>query len=98
MPDEVKGEVIVVYVTLKTKPASSYYYILNSDILKNEIIKTVEDVIGKFACPKEIKFVADLPKTRTGKVVRRLIRAKISNSIQERDLTLIENPASLDNI
>ena len=97
MPDEVKGEVIVVYVTLKTKPASSYY-ILNSDILKNEIIKTVEDVIGKFACPKEIKFVADLPKTRTGKVVRRLIRAKISNSIQERDLTLIENPASLDNI
>ena len=73
------------------------HYITNWDIIKDEIIKAVEITIGKFARPKQIKFVYDLPKTRTGKLVRRLIRAKISNSIEEQDLTIIENPASLEN-
>jgi hypothetical protein len=80
---------------LKTNLPSDY--ITNCDIIKDEIIKAVEITIGKFARPKQIKFVCDLPKTRTGKLVRRLIRAKISNSIEEQDLTMIENPASLDN-
>jgi acetyl-CoA synthetase len=80
---------------LKTKPPSDH--IINPNTLKNEIIKIVENTIGKFARPKQIKFVADLPKTRTGKLVRRLIRAKISNTIEDQDLTMIENPSSLDN-
>jgi len=95
IPDKIKGESISIYVILKTKPPSAH--ITNNDTLKDEIIKTVENTIGKFACPKQIKFVSDLPKTRTGKLVRRLIRAKISNSIEDRDLTMIENPTSLDN-
>ena len=95
IPDEIKGEAIVIYATLKTNLPSNH--ITNCDIIKDEIIKAVEIAIGKFARPKQIKFVSDLPKTRTGKLVRRLIRAKISNSIEEQDLTMIENPASLDN-
>ncbi|HZA06503.1 MAG TPA: acetate--CoA ligase [Nitrososphaeraceae archaeon] len=94
IPDKIKGEAIAIYATLKTKQPSVDS--INKDILKNEIIKTVEGTIGKFASPKQIKFVADLPKTRTGKLVRRLIRAKVSNTIKDQDITMIENPASLD--
>jgi acetyl-CoA synthetase len=95
IPDKIKGESIAIYATLKTKPPSDH--IINPNTLKKEIIKIVENTIGKFARPKQIKFVADLPKTRTGKLVRRLIRAKISNTIEDQDLTMIENPSSLDN-
>ncbi|MBV9177682.1 MAG: AMP-binding protein [Nitrososphaeraceae archaeon] len=94
IPDKIKGEAIAIYATLKTKQPSVDS--INKDILKNEIIKTVEGTIGRFARPKQIKFVADLPKTRTGKLVRRLIRAKVSNTIKDQDITMIENPASLD--
>jgi acetyl-CoA synthetase len=94
IPDKIKGQAIAIYAILKTKQPS--VDTINNDILKNEIIKTVEDAIGKFARPKQIKFVADLPKTRTGKLVRRLIRAKVSNTIEDQDISMIENPASLD--
>jgi len=94
IPDKIKGEAIAIYATLKTKQPSVDS--INKNILKNEIIKTVEGTIGRFARPKRIKFVADLPKTRTGKLVRRLIRAKVSNTIKDQDITMIENPASLD--
>jgi acetyl-CoA synthetase len=95
IPDKIKGEAIAIYVTLKTNLSSGH--ITKNDIIKDEIIKIVENTVGKFARPKRIKFVCDLPKTRTGKIVRRIIRAKISNTIEDQDLTMIENPASVDN-
>jgi acetyl-CoA synthetase len=96
MPDEVKGETIAVYIILNNK--SSAWNIANGDIIRNEIIKNVEDSVGRFACPTLVKFVNDLPKTRTGKLLRRLIRAKMSNSTEQQDLTTIENPTSLNDI
>ncbi|MFL6394259.1 MAG: acyl-CoA synthetase [Nitrososphaeraceae archaeon] len=96
MPDEVKGETIAVYAILNNK--SLAWNVANSDIIRNEIIKKVEDSVGKFACPTLVKFVNDLPKTRTGKLLRRLIRAKMSNSTEQEDLTTIENPTSLNDI
>ncbi len=96
MPDEVKGETIAVYAILNNK--SLVWNVANSDIIRNEIIKKVEDSVGKFACPTLVKFVNDLPKTRTGKLLRRLIRAKMSNSTEQEDLTTIENPTSLNDI
>ena len=96
MPDEVKGETIAVYTVLNNK--SSTRNVAYMDIIRNEIIKNVEDSIGRFACPSLIKFVNDLPKTRTGKLLRRLVRAKVSNSTEQQDLTTIENPTSLDDI
>jgi acetyl-CoA synthetase len=67
--------------------------------LREEISRTVEDKIGKFASPDEIRFVMDLPRTRTGKLIRRLIKARISGSeITEGDLALVENPSSVSGI
>ena len=46
----------------------------NVSRLKREIMQCIENSIGKFACPKEIKFVDDLPKTPTGKTVRQIVK------------------------
>ena len=92
-PDKLKGEVIVVCVIVKED------YTVDINTLKFEIIKQVEDIIGRFARPEEVKIVAELPKTRTGKLVRRLIRAKITGeNIASQDLSTVENPWSLDDI
>lgn len=66
-PDELKGQGIVVFVTLKSG-------IEASDALKKELIAHVDAEIGKFARPDEIRFAAALPKTRSGKIMRRLLR------------------------
>jgi acetyl-CoA synthetase len=90
-PDELKGESIVVCIVVKDgcKP----------DNLKDEIVRKVEESIGKFARPEEVRIVAELPKTRTGKLVRRLVRAKVAGeNIASQDLSTVENPGSLDGI
>ena len=90
-PDELKGEAIVVCIVVK----DGY----KTDGLKEEIIIRVEESIGKFARPEEVRMVAELPKTRTGKLVRRLVRAKIAGeNIASQDLSTVENPRSLDGI
>jgi acetyl-CoA synthetase len=90
--DEIKGESIVLCVTTKATPQSVSQ-------LKEEISSVIEGSIGKFARPDEIRIVSDLPKTRTGKLVRRLIKAKICGlQIGTSELAMIENPASLDGI
>lgn len=91
-PDQIKGEAIVLFVVVKDG-------LVADNNLTDEIIRTVEDSIGKFARPEEVRLVPELPKTRTGKLVRRLVRAKIvGESIQSQDLSIIENPWSLDAI
>jgi len=89
--DDLKGEVIVVCAVVKEGSARQ--------ALKDEIARRVEDAIGRFARPDEVRFVAELPKTRTGKLVRRLVRAKVAGeSIEGQDLSTVENPSSLDAI
>jgi acetyl-CoA synthetase len=91
-PDELKGEVIVVCIVVKDGHKTD-------SNLKDEIIKRVEESIGKFARPEEVRIVSELPKTRTGKLVRRLVRAKVaSENIASQDLSTVENPGSLDGI
>jgi acetyl-CoA synthetase len=91
IPDKIKGEYVTAYVVLKRafcKPKIK--------VLKNEIVKIVEDSVGRFACPKNIIFVEDLPRTRTEKLVRRIIKAKVlGEKIGTQDLSAIENPESL---
>lgn len=90
-PDGLKGEVIVICAVIKDG--------LAGDGLKAEIAKRVEDAIGRFARPNEVWFVAELPKTRTGKLVRRLVRARVAGEdVAGQDLSTVENPASLDGI
>ena len=90
-PDELKGEAIVVCVVVKDGHRAGN--------LKEEIVRRVEESIGKFARPEEVRIVAELPKTRTGKLVRRLVRAKLAGeNIASQDLSTVENPWSLDSI
>ena len=69
VPDPVKGEVIVAFVTLGAKVKAS-------DELKMELKKHVRQGIGPVAVIKEIKFIDKLPKTRSGKIMRRVLKAK----------------------
>lgn len=88
MPHQVKGESVVIYVVLK----DGY----SADIsLKEELKAYVSEQIGKIAMPEEVKFVRELPKTRTGKIVRRLIRAKALYT-DLGDLSSLENPEAVE--
>lgn len=92
-PDDLKGEVIVICVVLKNGIHPS------DENLKAEIAKKVEEVIGKFARPNEVRIVPELPKTRTGKLVRRLVRAKVTGeSMSRQDISTVENAYCLDMI
>ena len=91
-PDELKGEAVVVCIVVKDGYEAG-------SVLADEIIKGVEESIGRFARPQEVRIVAELPKTRTGKLLRRLVKAKIAGgNIDDQDLSTVENPWSLDGI
>jgi acetyl-CoA synthetase len=67
--------------------------------MKENLNRLLTEKIGKFLLPKDIGFVKELPKNRSGKILRRLIRQKlVNNDIACDDLLLVENPESLDGI
>ena len=66
-PHEIKGQGIYAYVILRDR-------IENDDVLRAEIIETVVEEIGKIAKPEKIQFTSGLPKTRSGKIMRRILR------------------------
>ena len=66
-PHDIKGQGIYAYVILRDR-------IENVDILRAEIIETVVGEIGKIAKPDKIQFTTGLPKTRSGKIMRRILR------------------------
>lgn len=66
-PHDIKGQGIYAYVITKEKPE-------NPDKLRAEIVETVVAEIGKIAKPDKIQFVSGLPKTRSGKIMRRILR------------------------
>lgn len=66
-PHEIKGQGIYAYVITKQAPE-------NPDKLRAEIVETVVAEIGKIAKPDKIQFVSGLPKTRSGKIMRRILR------------------------
>ncbi len=71
IPDEIKGEQIYAFVTLKIHEHPS-------DTLKKTLVQYVRDEIGHFSTPETIQWTTALPKTRSGKIVRRILR-KIAN-------------------
>jgi acetyl-CoA synthetase len=83
-PDEIKGEGICCFVTLKAgQPAS--------DELKNELKQHVAREIGALARPDEIRFTDTLPKTRSGKIMRRLLREIAAGRQINQDTTTLED-------
>ncbi|MBI3803380.1 MAG: AMP-binding protein [Nitrospirae bacterium] len=87
LPDSVKGEAIVCLVVVK--PGHS----VDEAALADRIVEKM----GKTLRPRSIRFVSDLPKTRSAKIVRRVIRAKLLGAPLG-DLTSVENPAAIDEI
>jgi acetyl-CoA synthetase len=69
IPDELRGEIIKAFVILKQG-------VVGSDDLKQELRKHVRKNIGPIAVIKDIEFVTSLPKTRSGKIMRRVLKAK----------------------
>ena len=90
VPDSIKGEALVCFCVLK-KGA-------NGDLtLAGELKKNVGRDLGKALAPREVVFVADIPKTRNAKVMRRIVRAVYLGE-KLGDTSALENPASLDEI
>lgn len=89
IPDEIKGEVPVVFAVYKgIKPAEE---------VKKEIVFQIRKEIGPIALPKEIYLVPDLPKTRSGKIMRRILK-KIFSGEELGDLSTLANPENVEKI
>ncbi len=89
-PHEIKGQSITAYVTLLD-------HVIPTEDLKNEIRNQVRKDIGPFASPDTICFVKNLPKTRSGKIMRRIMRALISGQ-EIGDITTLENPSVVNEV
>ena len=91
-PHEIKGEGIYVYVTLKQgqKP---------SDELKKILIGHVRTVIGPIATPDKLQFAPGLPKTRSGKIMRRILRKIAKGDVEDLgDTSTLADPSVVDNL
>jgi AMP-binding enzyme C-terminal domain len=62
-----------------------------------KVVRVLETTIGKIARPKEVRIVPDMPKTRSGKIMRRVLAA-ISNSMDVGDVTTLANPEIVEQI
>ena len=71
---EIKGQAIAAFVTLKEQVGARHAVPLQNNILIQELKDHVAKKIGVIARPDDIIFSADLPKTRSGKIMRRLLR------------------------
>ncbi len=83
-PDEIKGQGVAAFVTLKTGQTPT-------DKLKEELRKHVANAIGPIAKPDQIRFADALPKTRSGKIMRRLLKQIASGQTVTGDTTTLED-------
>ena len=90
-PDELKGQAIVAFVT----PRSG---VVADDALARELREHVATQIGALARPEEIRFAEALPKTRSGKIMRRLLREVASGSAARGDVTTLEDQGVLERL
>jgi acetyl-CoA synthetase len=91
-PHELKGQSIYAYVTLKTG-------VEKSDALKKELVAHVRNLIGPIATPEKLQWADGLPKTRSGKIMRRILRKVAANEISELgDTTTLADPSVVDDI
>ena len=91
IPDEIKGEVIIAFVVLKQNVTK------DTLILEKELLIKIRNDIGAIATPKQIYFVTKLPKTRSGKIMRRLLKS-IANNETIGDISTLEDGAAVSEI
>jgi acetyl-CoA synthetase len=93
-PDETTGEAICAFVVLKRpRPTGD-----EAKKIANELRNWVAKEIGPIAKPKDIRFGDNLPKTRSGKIMRRLLRSIAKGEAITQDTSTLENPAILDQL
>ena len=89
--DEVKGRVPEIYISLKPGVTTS------AREMTEKVTHTIETMIGKIARPKTVQVVPDMPKTRSGKIMRRVLAA-ISNRMDTGDITTLANSDIVEQI
>ena len=89
--DEIKGRVPEIYIALKPGVTTS------AKEMTEKVTHTIETMIGKIARPKTVQIVPDMPKTRSGKIMRRVLAA-ISNTMDVGDITTLANPGVVEEI
>jgi hypothetical protein len=88
-PHEIKGESVFAYVVLKgDRPSGG-----KAEAFTKALRDHVTEQLGAIARPDDIRFCDNLPKTRSGKIMRRLLRAIARNEDIAQDLSTLENPA-----
>jgi hypothetical protein len=93
-PHEIKGESVFAYVVLKgDRPTGD-----KIDAFVKTLRDHVTEQLGAIARPDDIRFADNLPKTRSGKIMRRLLRAIARNEDITQDLSTLENPAIIDQL
>lgn len=93
-PDDMTGEAICAFVVLKrSRPDGD-----EAKQIANELRNWVGKEIGPIAKPKDIRFGDNLPKTRSGKIMRRLLRSLAKGEDITQDTSTLENPAILDQL
>ena len=93
-PDETTGEAICAFVVLKrARPTGD-----EAKKIATELRNWVAKEIGPIAKPKDIRFGDNLPKTRSGKIMRRLLRSLAKGETITQDTSTLENPAILDQL
>jgi acetyl-CoA synthetase len=93
-PDTTTGESICAFVVLKrARPAGA-----EAQLIAAELRNWVAKEIGPIAKPKELRFGDNLPKTRSGKIMRRLLRLLAKGEAVTQDISTLENPAILEQL
>lgn len=93
VPHDIKGEAIFAYVTLMTNHNH------DEETLHSEITQTVRTIIGPIATPEVILFSPALPKTRSGKIMRRILRKIATNEFEELgDTSTLADPSVVDTL
>jgi acetyl-CoA synthetase len=90
-PDEKKGDSIIAFLVLK----SGYD---GTDELRQDLTNYIRNTVGPIATPDEIHFVSRLPKTRSGKIMRRLLKSIASDIEIVGDISTIEDEASVEEV
>jgi len=93
-PDDLTGEAICAFVVLKAARPSG----ADAQKVANELRNWVAKEIGPIAKPKDIRFGENLPKTRSGKIMRRLLRSIAKGEEIKQDVSTLENPGILEQL
>ena len=91
-PHDIKGQAIYAFVTLRTGQTPS-------DTVKKEINLKVRDILGPHASPEKIQFTEGLPKTRSGKIMRRILRKIAENELDNLgDISTLADPSVVESL